>query len=229
VLGGVLAAVGVWKREELTRLGAVTSLFSQEKIVHNFSHMKDAFVSVPIAPTGQVRPLPQGAPMAMPEEWETWLSDRTITAAVVLRDGQIVHESYHQGTAQGDQRISWSVAKSYLSALFGIIMAQGKIDNLDDPVTKYLPELADSAYNGVKLRHILQMSSGVEFDEDYLDFWSDINKMGRILALGGSMDDFTAGQDRPLSNRAHNGSMYPPIPMCLAWCCAGSPGNLWRI
>jgi len=47
-----------------------------------------------------------------------------------------------------------------------------------------------SAYDAATLRNVLQLSTGVVFDEDYLDFWSDINKMGRILALGGSMDDF---------------------------------------
>ncbi|MCB1407615.1 MAG: serine hydrolase, partial [Rhodobacteraceae bacterium] len=41
---------------------------------------------------------------------------------------------------------------------------------------------------------VLQMSSGVAFNEDYFDFWSDINRMGRVLALGGSMDGFSAGQ-----------------------------------
>ena len=46
---------------------------------------------------------------------------------------------------------------------------------------------------GVKVRNVLNMASGVSFNEDYLDFWSDINKMGRVLALGGSMDEFALG------------------------------------
>jgi CubicO group peptidase (beta-lactamase class C family) len=85
------------------------------------------------------------------------------------------------------------VAKSFLSALFGIVLAEGHIDSLDDPVTKYVPALAGSAYEGTTVRHILTMSSGIEFDEDYMDFWSDINRMGRVLALGRSMDGFAAG------------------------------------
>ncbi len=90
-------------------------------------------------------------------------------------------------------RISWSVAKSLLSALFGIVQAEGAIASLDDPVEKYAPTLIGSAYEGVSIHDILTMSSGVAFNEDYLDFYSDINKMGRVLALGGSMDDFAAG------------------------------------
>ncbi|MCT4557178.1 MAG: beta-lactamase family protein [Pelagimonas sp.] len=192
----VIAALVVWKREELTRLNAVNTLFSEEKIVSNFSNMKQLFVNVPITRTGKVIALPQGPDMPLPAGWEGWLRDRAVTAVVVLQDGARVHESYHLGTKQDDQRISWSVAKSYLSALFGIIKDQGLIDSLDDPITKYVPDLKNSAYDGATLRNVLRMSSGVEFDEDYLDFWSDINKMGRVLALGGSMDDFAIGQDR---------------------------------
>ena len=54
------------------------------------------------------------------------------------------------------------------------------------------PSLKGSAYEGATLRQVAMMSSGVEFNEDYLDFNSDINKMGRALALGGSLDEFSA-------------------------------------
>ena len=126
-----------------------------------------------------------------------WIAERNVTALVVLSDGQIVHESYHKGTGPEDLRISWSVAKSYLSALFGVILAEGQIDSLEDPVTKYAPSLAGTAYDGASIRNVLQMSSGVTFNEDYLDFNSDINRMGRVIAMGGTMDGFT----RALSDR----------------------------
>ena len=78
--------------------------------------------------------------------------------------------------------------------LLGILHEEGVIPDLDAPVTQYAPTLRGSAYDGATIRQVLTMSSGVAFDEDYLDFWSDINRMGRVLALGGSMDGFTAGQ-----------------------------------
>ena len=112
---------------------------------------------------------------------------------MVLKDGQMVHESYYLGTADTDLRISWSVAKSFLSALMGIVLEEGDIASIDDQVTKYAPALKGSAYEGATIRNVLNMASGVHFDEDYLDFNSDINKMGRVLALGGSMDEFAAG------------------------------------
>ena len=186
--------VGVWKREQLTRLLAVNSLFAEEKITGNFSNMGTMFLTRPMARgKAPVSDLPVGDEMALPEGADTWLADRSVNALVVLKDGEVRFEDYYNGTTPEDLRISWSVAKSWLSALFGIVMAEGAIDSLDDPVTKYVPELTGSAYDGATLRNVLNMASGVTFDEDYLDFWSDINKMGRVLALGGSMDGFAAG------------------------------------
>ncbi len=127
----------------------------------------------------------------MPDGLDNWINERSVTGIVVLKDGNIAYEEYFQGTSPDDLRISWSVAKSYLSALFGILLDEGAINSIDDQVTKYVPELAESAYNGATIRNVLNMASGVEFDEDYLDFNSDINKMGRVLALGGSMDEFS--------------------------------------
>lgn len=189
----LLAALALWKREEIARLMAVNSLFAADRIVENFSHMDRLFLTRPLSRgEGPVSPLPMGPQAVLAPEVAEWIAARNVTALVILKDGQIVHESYHQGTGPEDLRISWSVAKSFLSALFGIVLAEGKIASLDDPVTKYVPELVGSAYDGATVRHILTMSSGVAFNEDYLDFWSDINRMGRVLALGQSMDGFAA-------------------------------------
>lgn len=196
ILGIVLllvAALALWKREEIARLMAVNSLFAEDRIVQNFSHMDRLFLTRPLSRgEGPVSPLPMGPEAVLPPEVAEWITARDVTALVVLKNGQVVHESYYLGTGPEDLRISWSVAKSCLSALFGIVLAEGHIDSLDDPVTKYVPELAGTAYDGATVRHILTMSSGVAFNEDYLDFWSDINRMGRVLALGQSMDGFAA-------------------------------------
>ncbi len=196
VLALALAAlvVGLWKREELTRLMAVNSLFSEERIVQNFSNMDQAFLTLPLdRGEGPTAPLPYGPEWELPPQVSAWVEDRAVTSLLVMQGGEIRYENYFLGTAPEDRRISWSVAKSFLSALTGILLAEGAIESLDDPVTRYVPALEGSAYDGVSLRQVLQMSSGVTFDEDYLDFNSDINRMGRVLALGGSMDAFAAG------------------------------------
>ncbi|UYV38602.1 beta-lactamase family protein [Rhodobacteraceae bacterium D3-12] len=188
------AALYVWKREEITRVMAVNTLFSEEKIVNNFSNMDDLFLTIPMTRgDAPVSPLPQGDEMTMPDGFAQWRDTRAMTAMVVLKDGAIRHESYHLGTGPEDRRISWSVAKSFLSALFGIVLSEGAIDSIDDKVTKYAPGLAGTAYDKATIKDVLQMSSGVTFNEDYLDFWSDINRMGRVVALGTSLDAFTEG------------------------------------
>lgn len=191
----VLAAVvvGVWKREELQRLMAVNSLFSEDKIVHNFSHMDEAFLTVDLPRgDGPTWELPYGAGFDLPEGTDQWIEDRAVTSLLMMQDGQIRFEEYYLGTAPEDRRISWSVAKSYLSALFGILLAEGAINSLDDPVVKYAPKLDGTAYDGATIRNVLNMASGVTFNEDYFDPSSDINRMGRVVALGGELDDFAA-------------------------------------
>lgn len=197
----IAVVLGIWKREEITRVLAVNTLFSPEKIVENFSNMNKAFLWTEMSRgDGPVSDLPQGSPIELSPEVADWIKRRDVTALVVLKDGQIVAEDYFLGTAPEDRRIGWSISKSFVSAAFGIARAEGLIPDLEAQVTDYVPRLKGSAYDGATLLNVLQMSSGVSFDEDYLDFFSDINRMGRILALGGTMDGFAAGlreTDRP--------------------------------
>lgn len=203
VLMLALAAVvvGAWKREEIQRLLAVNSLFSEEKIVHNFSHMDQAFLTAPLPRgDGPTWELPYGPAYDLPEAARDWIEKRAVTSLLVMQDGQIRFEEYYLGTGPDDRRISWSMAKSYLSALFGIVMNEGAIASLDDPVVKYAPKLKGSAYEPATIRNVLNMASGVTFDEDYLDPNSDINRMGRVVALGGELDDFAASLKDSFAN-----------------------------
>ena len=191
-----IAALALWKQQEIKRLLVVNSLFDPDKIVGNFSSMGSAFLTSEL-PKGSGAPsvFADGPSAELPEGYDDWIKERSVTSILALKGGALRHEAYYLGTNSEDRRISWSVAKSYLSALFGVVMAEGAIDSLDDPVIKYVPELAESAYKDATVRNVLNMASGVEFDEDYLDFNSDINRMGRVLALGQKMDDFTASID----------------------------------
>lgn len=192
----VLAALAgcAVKYEEIGRLMAVQSLFSEDDITNNFSDMGAAFLTVPVSRgEGPVSELPTGSTATLPAEIDAFITDRNVTALLVLKNGQVVFEDYYQDTDANDLRISWSVAKSFLSALMGVLVDEGTIETIDAPVTQFAPSLIGSAYDGATIKDVLQMSSGVTFDEDYLKFSSDINRMGRILALGGSMDGFAEG------------------------------------
>ena len=197
----LIAIVAVLQREKLGRLMAVNSLFSEDRIVANFTQMDTMFEHIPVTTdTTTSNELTSGATMDMPAGYSTWANDRAVTGIIVLQNGVIRYEDYPL-TSEGEddpassRRISWSVAKSFLSVLMGILHEDGTIPDLAAPVTQYAPSLVGTAYDGATIRDVLQMSSGVEFDEDYLDFWSDINKMGRVLALGQSMDGFAEGLD----------------------------------
>ncbi|APG48240.1 serine hydrolase domain-containing protein [Phaeobacter porticola] len=187
------AALAYWQREALSRLIAVNSLFDADRIVSNFSNMNAAFLTTPLdRGDGSISALPVGVEMALPAGTQDWITDRRVTSLLVLKGGQVRHESYYQGTYAEDLRISWSMAKSYLSALLGVLLQEDKIHSLDDLVVDYAPQLRGSAYETATIRNVLNMASGVKFDEDYLDYNSDINRMGRTLALGGTLDQFAS-------------------------------------
>jgi CubicO group peptidase (beta-lactamase class C family) len=98
---------------------------------------------------------------------------------LVIKDGKIVDERYFNGANDKSKFTSWSVAKSFTSTLVGLALADGKIKSLDEPVTNYLPDLKGSGYDGVPIRDILEMSSGVKFNEAYGKGASDVMIMWR--------------------------------------------------
>jgi CubicO group peptidase (beta-lactamase class C family) len=196
IFGGAL----ILKKDDIKRLAAVTTMFDADKIVDNFSNMDRGFLvhplNVPISDDWEVETaaIPTTVDIAGTERpLADVLEELDTTSLVIIRDGKIIHESYYLGTGLDDRRISWSVAKSFMSGLYGNALADGDIASLNDDVTIYVPELKGTAYEGASLRNILNMSSGIRYNEDYLDQDSDINKMGRIIALGGSLDDYTTG------------------------------------
>ena len=74
----------------------------------------------------------------------------------------------------------------------GIAVEEGLIASIEDPVTRYVSTLTGSGYDGVRLKDVLQMSSGIRWNEDYSDPESDIRRSGRALGQGGSLDGFAA-------------------------------------
>ena len=111
---------------------------------------------------------------------------------IVIKDNKITFEEYWLGNDENSVVISWSMAKSVISALMGIAIDEGLIQDVYDPVTKYVPYLKGTGYDNVPIKHVLQMSSGIGFTEDYGVFNSDINRLGRLLALNSSIDEFVA-------------------------------------
>ncbi|NIY79692.1 serine hydrolase [Celeribacter sp. HF31] len=91
---------------------------------------------------------------------------------VVVKNGKIAYETYLNGSDAQTRFITFSVAKSYVSTLVGFALNDGLIDSLDDKVTKYLPEMEGTGYDGPTIEDVLRMRSGVDWLE-YYEFGSD--------------------------------------------------------
>ena len=87
---------------------------------------------------------------------------------IVLKHGTVVHESYHAGHGPDAPHIVFSVSKSITALIAGILAGRGLLDP-DAPVTHYVPEARSSAYADASVRHVLDMTVGVAFEENYLE------------------------------------------------------------
>ncbi|MDY0871771.1 serine hydrolase domain-containing protein [Dongia rigui] len=104
-----------------------------------------------------------------------FLDDSFTDGFIVLKDGAIVFERYMNGMTERSAHLSQSVAKSLTGALIGILSHRGALDP-NGLVTDYLPELKATGYDGATLQQILDMSSGVAYDETYTDPFSDVGQ-----------------------------------------------------
>ena len=183
----------------LIRVYKLTNLYNEKTIAHNFINMDKVFIaSEPINPSDNPYTF-EKIDFSLPEKYlfegsehdlEEGLAHFKTDGLIILHNNKTLYEEYWNGNNRYSKHISWSVAKSFLSALIGIAIDEGLINSIDDPTTKYLPEFKGTGYDGVKIKNLLQMSSGVAFNEDYADPNSDINKFGRATARGMPFKDF---------------------------------------
>jgi len=201
VLGAiVLVTILLIYRHEAYRLYKVVTLFNPNPISWNFRNMKEIFPAKTVPKSSNPFHFAKSLdPSVLPEAYlfedsvintQGYL-DYTLTDALIIAQNDTIRfEYYGNGFTENDVHISWSMAKSVVSALFGIAISEGKIKSIEQTVTDYLPQFAGTGYDGVRIKDVLQMSSGVGFNEDYGDFNSDINVMGRYFALGMPMEEF---------------------------------------
>ena len=97
-----------------------------------------------------------------------------VAGLLVVKDGAVVYERYGLGNTAATRWVSYSVAKSITSMLVGAAIQDGYIGSVDEKITDYLPRLRGSAYEQTSIRNLLQMASGVAWDETYDDPKSDV-------------------------------------------------------
>lgn len=201
LLAAIALVGGLVFRQKIKELHAVytyANAFKPDVIDENFRSLYKLYPSVRVEHGPEIselrreeRPLPE----TYVSDGETrriadWIEKTQTTGLLIIKDGKIVHEEYRRGNSAGTQSIAMSVSKSTVSFLVGNAVADGLI-KLDDPVEKYAPLLAEGGYKGVTVKNVLQMSSGIGFNEDYGDLSSDIVRY-IIQILTGSVNDFTA-------------------------------------
>jgi CubicO group peptidase (beta-lactamase class C family) len=147
-----------------------------------FRAMEQWFAGHEVAAAATPRALPRGEPLSaeLQADLQTLMADTNAAGIMVLKDGKVRYEAYGLGLGPTDRWTSFSVAKSFTSTLLGAAVKEGLI-SMDDPVTKHIPGLAGSAYEGVTVRQLATMTSGVKWDENYTDPNSDVAQMNRFV------------------------------------------------
>lgn len=179
----------------------VESLFTGAEQYEWLNRLTKVFPAHRIRRSENTFRFPLGDPLALPESYQfegqahstsTYLEETDTAALLIIHQGHIRYESYWLTGGEDVHWMSFSVGKSFLSAMIGIAVQEGHVRSIDEPITDYVPELKNSAYDGVRIKDILQMSSGARWNEDYSDPDSDIMRFASVWANGDSLDDFTA-------------------------------------
>ncbi len=205
---GFLLIVIFFNRCKIARLQFAMNMFSGKEQVKRFRSIEKHFPTREILPSSNPSYIPKATPIDLPETYrfsgnlektEDLIQETDITGLMVIKNDTILFEKYYQENSSEDHTIGWSVTKSFVSALIGIAIEEGHINSINDSVYQYVRELKGSAYENVSIKNLLQMSSGVSWNEDYSDRNSDINRFGRTLALGRSFESFikTLKYDKP--------------------------------
>jgi len=155
--------------------------WTQEEIELGFLHYDEVFKGREVPRGDKVHKLPQGEPLRAfceggekEREFNDFLTEQKVAGLLILQDGMIRLEHYDLGYSREGRWTSQSVAKSVTSTLVGAAIKDGYINSVDDYLTDYIPDLKGSAYEKVSIRHLLTMTTGVKWNENYGDPNSDI-------------------------------------------------------
>ena len=176
--------------------------------------MEDRFDVHTVKAGARVTPLPAGAPLGDLQikaggrtlTVDQYMAEEKTAGLLVIQDGKVRLETYGLGHGPTRRWTSFSVAKSFSSTLLGAAIRDGYIKSVDEPVTKYLPGLKGSGYDGVSIRQILTMTSGVRWNEDYTDPKSDVARFFMVTPPPG--EDPTVAYMKTLPREAAPGTKW---------------------
>jgi CubicO group peptidase (beta-lactamase class C family) len=104
---------------------------------------------------------------------DSYLDQTNTVAFLIIRNDTILYENYFDDYADSSWVASFSMAKSFTSALIGAAITDGFIKSENEPITKYIPELSKNGFDKVTIKHLLQMTSGIKYQENYFSPFSD--------------------------------------------------------
>lgn len=156
-------------------IGDRSTYWKMRFIVGSFSHLDEVFEGRLVRRATTPSPLARAAAEPVIRyayrgqtfTFEDYLTRNPTTGLLVARDDTILIERYQYARHDRHRFTSWSMAKTITAMLVGIAVAEGRIRSVDDPAAAYVPALAGTEYGRTSLRHLLQMSSGVRFVEEY--------------------------------------------------------------
>jgi hypothetical protein len=105
--------------------------------------------------------------ISCPDTLSELLADLNTVALVVIKNDSLLYEKYWDGYSDSSWSNSFSMAKSITSLLIGVAIKEGKIKSVDEPVGNFLPEFKEGLAAKLKIKDLLTMSSGSNWDESY--------------------------------------------------------------
>jgi len=205
----VAVAVGLLaNQQKLRRFHRAVTLWTadQETLVERFANYDQEMPSSPIRRSGPVMPLEHAdGEFSYPERFEldsgtyalSELFDRWGTVGfLVLRDGLLYDERYFRGHSAEKPWMSFSASKAIVGVLVAIAHRDGLIEDLDDPLSKYAPQLLGTAWQNVTFTQALDMTTGVRWDEWELSWNSDLGRFSRAVAFGTPFDEWLVSLER---------------------------------
>jgi len=116
--------------------------------------------------------------------FDHWLEKHKTVAFLIIRRDTIMYERYFKGYDAAHLHPSFSMARSVISMLVGCAIADGFIHDVQQPITDFIPEMRENGWDRVSIEHVLQMTSGMRFTENYADPFGTVAKFyyGRDLA-----------------------------------------------
>jgi CubicO group peptidase (beta-lactamase class C family) len=190
--------------DRIRQVGGEILFWNQEQRDKNFPAMETLFPGTVAQASSRPYRLRAGKPLAF--DPSAYMTANNVAGLIVVKDGHIRLERYGRGFSRAGRYTSFSVAKSLTSTLVGAAVKDGFIKSVDDPVTRYIPELSGSAYDGVTVRQVLTMTSGVKWNENYTDANSDVARMYAKPVPGGV--DPTVAYLRTLTREAAPGTKW---------------------